>query len=118
MDNLQFVRDENIVFTVNGHLCLETLPMEIRGKCILYSSFKKKSRNLKEEKLAEEIKVLERNLAQPLTLLKTPDDNKRIRRYKKTKNGWCLHKVKGNMGERRRKTYTIFWNLESKDFLS
>lgn len=36
MDNLQFVGDENIVFTFNDQLFLATFPTEIKGFYILY----------------------------------------------------------------------------------
>ena len=41
-DNLNNVQDTDIIFTIDDQLFLETLLMEIRGKCISYSSFKKK----------------------------------------------------------------------------
>lgn len=62
MGNLQFVKDKNIVITVNEQLFLEILPMEIRGKikCISYSLFRK-SLDTRKKTISEEIKAVERN---------------------------------------------------------
>ena len=39
-NNIGLVKDEDIAFLISDQLFLETLLMEIRGKCISYSSFK------------------------------------------------------------------------------
>ena len=41
-NNTGLVKDEDIVFSISDHLFLKSLIMDIRGKCISYSFFKKK----------------------------------------------------------------------------
>lgn len=53
------IPNDEIQFTVNDQLFLETLLMEIRGKCISYSSYAKKKNNEKEKTLINQIKHLE-----------------------------------------------------------
>ena len=48
-DEIDNVSNEDIHFTINGQLLLETLLMEICGKTISYSSYKKKPENEKQE---------------------------------------------------------------------
>ena len=48
-DEIDNVSNEDIHFTINGQLLLETLLMEICGKTISYSSYKKKTENEKQE---------------------------------------------------------------------
>jgi DNA-dependent RNA polymerase auxiliary subunit epsilon len=43
-DEIDNVSNEDIHFTINGQLLLETLLMEICGKTISYSSYKKKQK--------------------------------------------------------------------------
>ena len=57
--NIDEVSNEEIKFTVNDQLFYETLLMQIRGKTISYSCFKKKLINNRERKLIEEINILE-----------------------------------------------------------
>ena len=44
MENINTITNENIAFTINDQLFLDTLLMEIRGKSISYSSYKKRNR--------------------------------------------------------------------------
>ena len=41
-DSIKYIPNNELQFTINDQLFLETLLMEIRGKSISYSSFKKK----------------------------------------------------------------------------
>ena len=61
MENINTITNENIAFTINDQLFLDTLLMEIRGKSISYSSYKKKEQSKLENKLIEDIKILEAN---------------------------------------------------------
>ena len=61
VDNLKFVPKSEIQFVINEQLFLETLLMEIGGKTISYSAYKKKKNNDLETKLCEQIKELEYN---------------------------------------------------------
>ena len=44
-NNIGFVKDEDIVFSIRDQLFWETLLMEIRGTCISNSSFQKSQDN-------------------------------------------------------------------------
>ena len=63
MENIYIIPDEEIQFTINDQLFLDTLLMEIRGKSISYSSHKKKETEYKEKELIKNIKDLEANLS-------------------------------------------------------
>ena len=59
--NLEYIlsNENDLQLTISDHLFLETLLMEIRGKTISYSSYKKKQNQQKEEKLEKEIEQME-----------------------------------------------------------
>ena len=76
--------EQNLEFQISDQLFLETLLMEIRGKTISYSSFKKKQNNLKEHNLEEEIKHLEN--IEPIDLEKINEKKARIRELSKREN--------------------------------
>lgn len=59
--NIENITDEEIQFIIDDQLFLETLLLEIRGKTISYSSYKKKKSNEKEKNLITEITKLEIN---------------------------------------------------------
>ena len=50
IENIQNIPDQQIQFIINDQLFLETLLMELRGKSISYSSFKKKQEEKKQKK--------------------------------------------------------------------
>ena len=58
------IPDEELQLVINDQLFLETVMMEIRGKSISYASYKKKSKNIQEQKLVEQIQYLENNLSE------------------------------------------------------
>ena len=68
--NLEYIieNEQTLEFQISDQLFLETLLMEIRGKTISYSSYKKKQNNLREHNLENEIKHLEEE--EPLDLEK------------------------------------------------
>ena len=53
---------DEIQFSVNDQIFLETLLMEMRGKTISYSAYKKLQTNEIENKLCHKIKELEENV--------------------------------------------------------
>ena len=59
LDNIRDIPDTEIQFTINDQLFLETLLMEIRGKTISYSAYKKKALKTQECNLIESINKLE-----------------------------------------------------------
>ena len=58
-DNFDEIQDEDLQLTIHRQLFLETLLMEIRGKTISYSSYRKKEREKREKDLIKEIEFLE-----------------------------------------------------------
>ena len=61
-NNNNTVPDDNIQFTINDQLFLETLLIMIRGETIKYSSIKKKENMQEEIKLEKEILEIEENI--------------------------------------------------------
>ena len=58
-ENIINIRNNELQFTINDQLSLETLLMETRGKSISYSCFKMKENEKIEMQLMEEISILE-----------------------------------------------------------
>ena len=63
-ESLKDIPPDILQFTINDQLFLDTLLMEIRGKSISYSSYKKKTSRKREEKIKQEIISLEQNLSE------------------------------------------------------
>ena len=64
MENVKNIPDNEIQFLINDQLFLETLLMELSGKSISYSSYKKKQNEQHEKDLIKEIELLEQNLTE------------------------------------------------------
>lgn len=80
--NIETIKLDDIQFTINDQLFLDTLLMEIRGKTISYSSFIKKKMLQKEQHLEKEILKLEQNLSEQslITLMEKQKEYEDIRR--------------------------------------
>ena len=63
-ENIHEISNDDLHFTINSQLFLETLLMEIRGKTISYSSYKRKERDKIERDLLKDIDTLECNVNQ------------------------------------------------------
>ena len=61
--DIENIPDQQIQFTINDQLFLETLLIELRGKSISYSSYKKKQVEQKEKEIIKKIEYLEANLS-------------------------------------------------------
>jgi len=61
VDQINRIPTDTLQFVINDQLFLETVLMEIRGKTIAYSSAKKREKQERENKLCEDIKILEEN---------------------------------------------------------
>ena len=64
LDQILKIPDDQVQFTINDQLFLETVLMEIKGKSISYSSYKKTETEKREKELISKIKLLEANLSQ------------------------------------------------------
>ena len=62
-DNIDLIEDDQLSLTIDDQLFLEMLLLEIRGKCISYSSYKTKELNKKEKHLKEDLAILEHDCA-------------------------------------------------------
>lgn len=112
--NIENITDEEIQFIIDDQLFLETLLLEIRGKTISYSSYKKKKINEKEKNLIAEITKLEINYEQNL---------QSIQNKKKELENIRNHKLMGNIIRSRakwldegEKPTNYFLNLENRHY--
>ena len=64
LENIKDIPDDQIQFTINDQLFLETLLMKLRGKSISYSCYKKKEIEKREKDLIKNIGILESNLSE------------------------------------------------------
>ena len=62
VDNIEGINNDSLQLTINDQLFFEVLLMEIRGKTISYSTFKKKNEKIKENQLIHEIENLQNDL--------------------------------------------------------
>ena len=60
--NINDISNSDVQFTINNQLFLETVLMEVRGKTISYSCYKKKETDKREKELINEINKLEQAL--------------------------------------------------------
>ena len=95
LDNLNNIPDDELQFTINDQLFLDTLLMELRGKSISYSSHKKKRRDEKENTLISNICKLEQDLNSE-NIEKTWKHENRSIWIKKRKDKRGSNQIKGN----------------------
>lgn len=115
LDNLDHVDNDLVQFTINDQLFLEVLLMEIRGKTISYSSFKKKERVDREKVLHREIQVIEEDLDNASVDLL---DRKRLEleNLRKEKLNGKMIRSRAQWIEEGEKPTNYFCGLESKNF--
>ncbi|MCU7801457.1 MAG: endonuclease/exonuclease/phosphatase family protein, partial [gamma proteobacterium symbiont of Lucinoma myriamae] len=63
-DNINDVPDDEIQFVIDDQLFLDTLLMELRGKSISFSSFRRKQTDKNEQEIIRKIKSIEENLTE------------------------------------------------------
>ena len=117
--DLEFVsttESNNIQFTISEQLFLEILLMEIRGKTIAYSSYKKKQTLLREEKLQEEIRGLERETN--LDLNKIEEKKTELQNIRKEKLQGVMIRARVRWAEEGEKPTKYFCGLESRNYTS
>ena len=114
--NISNIPNSEIQFSINDQLFLEVLLMEIRGKTISYSSYKKKQTDNTEKKLISEITELEK---QNDTNCPTLDEKRKSLQDIRTK------KLEGLMIRSRaiwvdqgEKVTKYFCNLENRNYVS
>ena len=104
MDQIDNVPDDEIQFVINDQLFLETLLMELRGKSISFSSYKKKIEEQKEKKIISNIETLESNMSSAnLDELETLKEE--LQNIRKKQNARGLSESKSKNHWRRWKTH-------------
>lgn len=91
--------------------------MEIRGKTISYSTFKKKNANKRESQLEKEIQILEQNLGEQSLPDITSKQNELENIRKERLKGQCL-RSRSKWIEEGEKPSKYFTSLESKNFIN
>jgi exonuclease III len=117
MENLHDIDNENLQLTICDKLFLDTLLMEIRGKTISYSSYKKKKIKEQETLLEKEILQLEENITEN-TADQLANKQKEMEEIRKNKmKGQCIRsRVKWvDEGEKPTKYFAC---LESRNYIS
>ena len=112
-DNLN---NDLIQFTIPHQLFLETLLMEIRGKTISYSAYKKKKEREKEDSLQKEIENLEKADDINLNLLETKKEELENLRKEKVKGIIIRSRVRWS--EEGEKPTKYFCKLESRNYIN
>ena len=117
MENIDKIDNTDIHFRINCQLLLETLLMEIRGKTVSYSSFKKKQDEKRETNLQNEITQLEERVDEhSINALEAKKHELESLRTQKLKGKLVRSRVQWiQEGE---KPTNYFCGLESRNFMS
>ena len=116
-DNFNDIPEDELLFTISDQLFFETLLMEIRGKTISYSSYKKKIERETEEGILKEIKELEKdveNLAENVQRLENLKTELQSLRSKKIEG--MIVRSKAQWISEGEKATGYFCNLEKRNF--
>ena len=116
-DNINEVNNNDLHFTINSQLFLETLLMEVRGKTISYSSFKKKERERREKTLKDDINILEENVNSG-SIQQLEDKKNELEKFRKEKMHGKIVRSRIQWIEEGEKPTSYFCGLESKNFTS
>lgn len=111
------IDNDIISFTINDQIFLDILLMEIRGKTISYSTFKKKNASKRESQLEKEILILEQNLGEQSLPDITSKQNELENIRKERLKGQCL-RSRSKWIEEGEKPSKYFTSLESKNFIN
>ena len=118
MDQINNIPNDQIQFVFNDQLFLETLLMELRGKSISFSSYKKKaSEKRKKKELISSIEYLEGNLSSAnldeIEILK-----EELKNIRKSKIQGFLVRARAKIIEDDEKPSNFFCNLEKHNYTS
>ena len=116
-ENIHEVCDENLHFTINSQLFLETLLLEIRGKTISYSSYKKKEKEKQENVLMQEIESLEALLDEN-SIQNLESKKQELETIRKEKMRGKIVRSRVKWIEEGEKPSKYFCGLESRNFTS
>ena len=117
IDQINNIPDDQIQFVINDQLFLETLLMELRGKSISFSSYKKKAADKKEKELISNIESLESNLTDT-NLNEIENLKEELYRIRKNKMEGVLVRARAKIIEDDEKPTNFFCNLEKYNYTS
>ena len=115
-ESIHDIPEENLQFLIDDQLFLEVLLMEIRGRTISYSSFRKKQQNFKERNLQKEIQALEDQEIFDLETLEVKKKELEEIRLNKLKGSVIRSRAKWI--EEGEKPTKYFFGLENRNFIS
>ena len=107
LENLEYIPDDEIQFLINDQLFLETLLMEIRGKSISYSSYKKKTMNSAEQELIKKIQEEEDNFEEG-SVPKLEQMKQQLKKIRENKMQGILIRSRANIIENGEKPTKFF----------
>ena len=118
--NTEFIKDninnDMVEFTISHKLFLEMLLMDIRGKTISYSAYRKKKEKEKEDSLVKEISSLEKSTEINSDLLETKQEE--LENIRKEKIMGIIIRSRVRWAEEGEKPTKYFCNLESRNYIN
>ena len=118
--NTEFIKDninnDMVEFTISHKLFLEMLLMEIRGKTISYSAYRKKKEKEKEDSLVKEISSLEKSTEINSDLLEAKQEE--LENIRKEKIKGIIIRSRVRWAEEGEKPTKYFCNLESRNYIN
>ena len=116
IEELDNIDPDTLELQINDALFFDTLLMEIRGKTISYSSYKKKESGIIEKRLISEIEQLEKmpNINDTFELLESKKEELQSLRKNKIDGMILRSKIKWSIDGERNSKY--FCNLEKRHF--
>ena len=113
--NLDYIRDNNVTFSVDDDIFLETLFLRIRGETVKFSKFLKKKEKVLESNLKNDIAWLESNVNE--SNMKLLDDKKaELESIRKEKIKGYITRARIQWLDQGEKPTSFFCKLESKQF--
>ena len=116
-ENINDIPHSELQFYISDQLWFETLLMEIRGKTILYASFRKKQTREKENKLLEDINKLETNI-ENIDIESLDQMKKELVDIRKTKIEGAFIRSRARWVEEGEKLTNYFCNMENRNFVN
>ena len=117
LENINELNDAEIEFRIPDHLFLDTLLMNIRGKTISYSTYKKKMQKETQSNLENEIKLLEENFnEESLKVIEEKQKHLEEIRSQTLKGNYIRSRVRWI--EEGEKPSKYFCNLESRNYVN
>ena len=118
--NLEFIKNninnDLLEFTISDQLFLEMILMEIRGKTIAYSAYKKKQKQERENNLIKDIENLENSQDPDLELIETKKEE--LQNVRKEKLNGIIIRSRVKWAEEGEKPTKYFCSLESRNYVN